>query len=55
MSLGRVLAGPLDGPAHFLSWGPLQISMANLVTIAVIIVLFVLAIVLPFPKPRSRP
>lgn len=55
MSLNRVLAGPLDGPAAFLSWGPLQISVANLVTIAVIVLLFVLAILLPFPRPRRRP
>jgi energy-coupling factor transporter transmembrane protein EcfT len=53
MTTAAITAG-LDGPAHFLTWGPLQISVANLVTIALIVVLFVLAIVLPFPKPRSR-
>ena len=53
MTTAAITAG-LDGPAHFLSWGPLQISVANLITIALIVVLFVLAIVLPFPKPRSR-
>lgn len=51
----RLLAVGLDGKAHFISWGPFQISLANLVVIALIVVLFVLAIVLPFPKPRSRP
>ncbi len=54
MNATRVLAAGLDGPAHFLTWGPVQISVANLVTIAVIIVLFVLALVAPFPKPRGR-
>ena len=53
MTTAAITAG-LDGPATFLTWGPLQISVANLVTIAFIVVLFVLAIVLPFPKPRSR-
>ena len=55
MGVDRVLAVGLDGKAHFLSWGPFQISLANLVVITFIVVLFVLAIVLPFPKARSRP
>jgi hypothetical protein len=50
-----VLAVGLDGKAHFIGWGPIQISVANLVVIAIIIVLFVLAIVVPFPKQKSRP
>ncbi|HEV7196500.1 MAG TPA: hypothetical protein VGN19_11205 [Pedococcus sp.] len=54
MTTTRVLTAGLDGPAHFLTWGPLQISLGNLVTIAIIVALFVLAIVLPFPKPRGR-
>ena len=55
MTTTRVLTAGLDGPAQFLTWGPVQISVANLVTIAIIVVLFVLAIVVPFPKPRRRP
>lgn len=50
----NVLASGLDGPAHFLTWGPVEISVANLITIAIIIVLFILALVLPFPKSRGR-
>lgn len=49
-----VLSGDLDGTARYLQWGPVQISVANLVMIGVIVVLFVLAIVLPFPKGRRR-
>ncbi len=52
---GPPLAGNLDQPAHYLDWGPVQISVGNLVMIGVIIVLFVLAILLPFPKGRKRP
>jgi len=55
MGVDRVLAVGLDGKAHFLSWGPFQISLANLLVVALIVILFVLAIVLPFPKPRSWP
>jgi hypothetical protein len=54
MTATTALSAGLDGPARFLTWGPIQISVANLVTIGVIVVLFVLAIVLPFPKPRDR-
>jgi len=55
MSTDRLLAVGLDGKAHFIGWGPIQISVTNLVVIVVIIALFVAAILLPFPKPRSRP
>ena len=55
MTSDRILAVGLDGKAHFIGWGPIQISVTNLVVIAVIVALFVVAIVLPFPKPRSRP
>jgi hypothetical protein len=52
---GLPVTGNLDQPAHYLEWGPVQISVGNLVTILVIVVLFVLAILLPFPKGRRRP
>jgi hypothetical protein len=50
-----LLASGLNQPAHYLTWGPVQISVANFVVILVMIVLFVLALVLPFPKGRKRP
>jgi hypothetical protein len=46
-------SGLLDGKPHFLHWGVIQISVANLVIIALMIVVLVLAIVLPFPGSRS--
>jgi hypothetical protein len=55
MSADRLLAVGLDGRAHFVGWGPIQISVTNLVVIAIIIALFVAAILLPFPKPGRRP
>jgi hypothetical protein len=42
----------LNGPGHYVHWGVIQISVANLVVIGVMIVLFLLAIFLPFPGRR---
>jgi hypothetical protein len=44
----------LDHPAHTIHRGWFLISVANLVVIALMIAVFVLAIVLPFPG-RKRP
>jgi hypothetical protein len=55
MNVNHVVAGGLDGTPHYLTWGVIQISVANLVVIAVIILLFVAALFVPFPKPRRRP
>ena len=45
----------LNHPGHYLHWGVISISVANLVVIGVMVLLFVLALVLPFPgKKRSR-
>lgn len=48
-----VHAGALDAPAHYFSWGWLSVSLPNLVMILIMITLFVLALVLPFPKDHS--
>jgi len=44
----------LDHTGHYLHWGFVQISVANLVVVLAMLALFVLAIVLPFPKGRDR-
>jgi hypothetical protein len=44
----------LNGPGHYLNWGVIQISAANVVVIAVMIVVFILALIVPFPKGRGR-
>ena len=49
-----VLQGDLNAPAHYLNMGPVQISVGNLVVIILMIILFVLALVLPFPKGKDR-
>jgi hypothetical protein len=43
----------LDHPGHYLHWWVVQISVANLVVILLMLALFVLALVLPFPKGRA--
>jgi hypothetical protein len=52
----RLLAAPIDlnGPGHYLHWGVIQISLANLVVIGLMLIVFVLAILLPFPRKRGR-
>ena len=45
----------LNHPGHYVHWGVIQISVANLVVIGVMILIFVAALLLPFPKGRRRP
>jgi hypothetical protein len=44
----------LNHPGHYVHWGVVQLSVANLVVIAIMLAIFVLAILLPFPKGRRR-
>lgn len=57
-----VLANPMFGaidlnqPGKYVHWGSfLTISLANLVLILVMVVIFALAVLLPFPKGRTYP
>jgi hypothetical protein len=43
----------LDHPGHVISWGVIQITLANLIVIIVMLVLFALALLLPFPKDHG--
>ncbi|MCX6429613.1 MAG: hypothetical protein NTX12_01310 [Actinobacteria bacterium] len=47
------LAISLKGPAKFFNWGFISISIPNLIMIGLIVVLFVLALVIPFPTHES--
>ncbi|MDQ1605205.1 MAG: hypothetical protein QOE01_3050 [Actinomycetota bacterium] len=44
----------LNHPGHYVHWGAIQISVANLVVIALMVVIFVLALLLPFPGSRHH-
>jgi hypothetical protein len=47
-------AGVLGGRAYFLHWGVVQISLANLVVIVLMVLIFALAVVLQFPPAHRR-
>ncbi len=44
----------LNGSGRYIHWGFIQLSVANLVVILLMILVFILAIVLPFPRRKER-
>ena len=40
----------LNGSGNYIHWGFIQLSVANFVVILLMILVFILAIVLPFPR-----
>ena len=40
----------LNGPAHYVHWHFFQMSVANVIVIGLMILVFILAILIPFPK-----
>jgi hypothetical protein len=55
MSIGVLLASliNLNGSGRYIHWGFVQLSVANLVVILLMIAVFVLAILLPFPRRKG--
>jgi hypothetical protein len=55
MFLGVLLGAliNLNNSGRYIHWGFIQISVANFVVIILMIVVFVLAILLPFPKRKG--
>jgi large-conductance mechanosensitive channel len=49
MAPTNVASGLLSGKPHFLDWGVIQISLANFLIIVLMVLVFVLALVVPFP------
>jgi Cytochrome b(N-terminal)/b6/petB len=45
----------LDHPGTYLHWSIFSVSLANLALVAVMVVIFGLALILPFPKGRTYP
>ena len=45
-------AVPVLAAGSYLHWGVIQISVANLVVIGAMLVLFIAALLVPFPVPR---
>jgi hypothetical protein len=52
MALGAVFN--LNHPAHTVDWHFIHLSVANVVVIGLMLLVFVLAIVLPFPGAARR-
>ncbi len=48
-----IATGLLGGHAHFLHWGVIQISLANLIVIVLMLIVFALAVVVRFPHSRD--
>jgi hypothetical protein len=44
----------LNHPAHTVDWSFIHLSVANVVVIGLMLVIFVVAIVLPFPGAAAR-
>lgn len=42
----------MDQPGTYLHWGVIQISLANLIVIGLMLVVFIAALFLPFPGRR---
>ncbi len=55
LAAGRPLAINLDQPGKYLHWSIFTVSVANLVLIAVMVVIFGAALLLPYPKFKSFP
>ena len=49
----RFASGLLEGHAHYVHWGVIQISLANLIVILLMVALFVAALLVPFPRSRD--
>ena len=50
----RSLSIVAEGPGRYVHWGVIQISVANLTIIAAMIILFVLALIVPFPSGHDE-
>jgi hypothetical protein len=51
----RPMAIDLNHPSHVLSWSFLTITVANLIVIAVMVVIFGAALIIRFPHSASLP
>ncbi len=53
--MADLIAAPveLNHVGHYVTWGVIQISVANLVVIGAMLLVFVLALLLPFPRGRQ--
>jgi hypothetical protein len=50
----RSLSIVAEGPGRYIHWGVIQISVANLAIIVTMVILFVLALIVPFPSGHGE-
>ena len=50
----RSLSIVAEDPGRYIHWGVIQISVANLSIIVAMIILFVLALIVPFPSVHGE-
>lgn len=55
MTALAVVPAAAAGAGTYVHWGVISISMTNLLIILGMVVLFVLALVVPFPRPAEEP
>jgi hypothetical protein len=53
-ALSTMSAINLNHPGRYVHWGVIQISVANLLLILLMVLLFAAAILLPFPGTKRR-
>jgi hypothetical protein len=44
----------MDSPAPYFDWGFVHISVPNLIVIGVMVLIFIVALIAPFPGHRRR-
>jgi hypothetical protein len=54
MAVAMAAVFNLNHPAHVVTWHFISLSVPNLIVIAVMLIVFVLAIVIPFPAPPEE-
>jgi hypothetical protein len=54
ISSSWLLGLDLNRPGYYIHWGFIQISLANLIVILLMIVVFVVALFAPFPGGKHR-
>lgn len=43
----------LNHTGHYIHWGVIQISVANLAVVGIMVLIFIAALLLPFPKGKG--
>lgn len=49
-----MLAVGLNGTGYYIHWGFIQLSLANLMVIALMMVVFIVALFVPFPGHKDK-